>query len=126
MLKVTLVFDGGSRGNPGAGYGSYAVIRNNQQTVTHLEFGRGMTAHEAEYDTLITALETLSRQENVAHLALDIHTTSQLILNQLKGTWKAKTGRLLARRDRTLELLAAFKSYTLHQATPDFVRRSTG
>ena len=52
-----LVFDGGSKGNPGPGYGSYAITRTRDgaQRLERLEFGDGYTNNEAEYDNLIAA-----------------------------------------------------------------------
>jgi len=74
--KWVLIFDGGSRGNPGPGYGSYALIKPTGSAdlpelaepsalsarsadVVRLDFGARMTNNEAEYDTLIAALEDL-------------------------------------------------------------------
>src|SRR5215510_12788812 len=52
-----IVFDGGSRGNPGAGYGSYAVFEGTQPApVQRLEFPGSLTNNEAEYHTLLAAL----------------------------------------------------------------------
>ena len=46
-----LIFDGGSHGNPGPGYGSYALVRasDEKQDLVRLDFGREMTNNEAEY-----------------------------------------------------------------------------
>jgi ribonuclease HI len=123
MVKVLLVFDGGSRGDTGAGFGSYAIIQNNQRTITRLEFGNGMTPHEAGYDTLLTALEVLARQENPADITLEIQTASQLVVNQVKGTWKARTSRLSTRRDRVCEMSRRFKSFTLTRASREQVKQ---
>ena len=61
MADYTLIFDGGSLGNPGRGYGSYASIRNvdGKQLIKRLEFGENMTNNEAEYQTLIAGLEDI-------------------------------------------------------------------
>lgn len=123
MLKILLVFEGGSRGSPGAGFGSYAIIKNNQRTITRLEFGSGMTGPEAEYDTLINGLETLIGQENPAETVLEIRCTSQLIVNQVKGTWRVSGEGLVSRRDRARDLLRRFKGYSLKRKTRDQIRR---
>ena len=109
-MKILLVFEGGSRNPRRSGFGVYATVRNNQRTVTHLEFSKGMTANESEYDTLITALEGLSRQGAAGETALEVMTTSKLIAYQLSGTWNANTETLRQRRDRVQELMEAFKS----------------
>src|SRR5690242_11228135 len=60
-LPVKLIFDGGSIGNPGRGYGSYQVsVRGKAEPVQRLEFAGTSTNNEAEYATLIAALEALS------------------------------------------------------------------
>ena len=111
--KIVLVFDGGSKGNPGMGYGSYATTIDGKTTLTRLEFGDGVTNNEAEYDTLITALEALIEQHDTAGFNIEARGDSQLVIYQVLGTWKAKDARMRERRDRVRELLRAFKSYRL-------------
>ena len=108
-----LVFDGGSKGNPGLGYGSYAVIVGQKTTLTRLEFGDGVTNNEAEYDTLIAALQALIDAGSAPNTALEIRGDSQLIIYQVLGKWKAKDARMRARRDRVRALLPHFKSHRL-------------
>ena len=124
MSKVVLVFDGGSRGNPGAGYGSYAIVKGSQHTITRLEFGAGMTSPEAEYDTLITALKTLLRQEPVGATTIEVRTSSQLVVKQVKGTWKARDTRMQSRRDQVQGLLGQFKSFSITHISPEQVTAS--
>jgi ribonuclease HI len=124
MSKVVLVFDGGSRGNPGAGYGSYAIVKGSQHTITRLEFGAGMTSPEAEYDTLITALKMLHRQEPVGTTMIEVRTSSQLIVNQVKGTWQARDARMQSRRDQVRGLLSQFKSFSIIRVLPEQVAAS--
>jgi ribonuclease HI len=60
-----VIFDGGSRGNPGPGYGSYRLrTRDGREDVRRLEFGEAMTNNEAEYRTLIAALDDLIGESN--------------------------------------------------------------
>ena len=113
MSTIVLVVDGSSRASDGGGYGSFAIIKNNQRTVTHLEFGGRMTSHEAAYDTLITALKTVLRQELAAEMSLEIQTPSSLIVHQIKGTWATREQRLIARRDEVHRLAASFASMTI-------------
>ncbi len=41
VTDYTIIFDGGSQGNPGSGYGSYALIRNHDSKLRkkRLRFG---------------------------------------------------------------------------------------
>lgn len=111
--NILLIFDGGSRGNPGMGYGSYATTIDNKTTITRLEFGNDVTNNEAEYDTLITALETLVRQHEAEQIALEVRGDSQLVIYQVLGKWKARDARMRARRDKVRDLLRHFKSFRL-------------
>lgn len=117
MTKFTLIFDGGSKGNPGPSYGSF-VLRGPQQREdpARLRFGRG-TNNEAEYRTLIegvraalTAIEELGL--NPGQTSLEIRGDSQLVLNQLSGRWKAKDARMRSLRDQARSLLKPFGTVT--------------
>jgi ribonuclease HI len=88
-IPITLIFDGGSIGNPGDGYGSYQL-----------------TIDEAEYDTLIAALEAvLLRARDPRFVYLDIRGDSQLVIKQITGQWKIKEPRMQQRAQRVRELL---------------------
>jgi ribonuclease HI len=114
-----VVFDGGSEGNPGFGYGSYAVItRDGRRRVRRLDFEDGMTSNEAEYDTLIAALNDLSERveaagKRPADFSVEVRGDSNLVLRQVRGEWKAKDERMRQRRDLARSLLARFGGYRL-------------
>jgi ribonuclease HI len=98
--RFVLIFDGGSRGNPGAAYGSYRLQRSGAAAlpICRLNFGHG-TNNEAEYKALLAGLRGL---ENVlaqaglrpADVALEVRGDSRLVLEQLRGAWKVKNARL--------------------------------
>ncbi len=114
-----IVFDGGSEGNPGFGYGSYAVIaRDGRRRVRRLDLGDDMTNNEAEYDTLIAALEDVSERvetsgKRPADFTLEVRGDSNLVLRQVRGEWKAKEERMRRRRDVVRSLLSRFGGYRL-------------
>ncbi|MGD8473759.1 MAG: ribonuclease HI family protein [Anaerolineae bacterium] len=117
---IVLVFDGGSRGNPGWGYGSYAIQRasDGAQRLERLDLGDGYTNNEAEYDTLVAALQDLIRRleatgSDPGEFTLEVRGDSALVLNQLGGTWKAKEPRMRQRRDQCWRLLRRFGAVTL-------------
>ncbi len=116
---IALVFDGGSRGNPGEGYGSYQVRwPGAQPQVVRLRFGGHMTNNEAEYDTLIGALEAILKRLADSGAApksarLDVRGDSLLVVNQVMGEWKCKDARMEQRRDRVRALLRQFGDWTL-------------
>ena len=91
---VVLVFDGGSKGNPGLGYGSYAIIINNEADIRRLEFGDGVTNNEAEYDTLIAALEMFVEEGSAANIKLPkFAATANWSSFRQTGRWKARDAR---------------------------------
>jgi len=115
-----LTFDGGSRGNPGFGYGSYAITRvqDGAQRLERLELGDDYTSNEAEYDTLIAALQDLIQRIEEAgrepqEFLLEVRGDSALVINQLQGHWKAKEPRMRVRRDRCWRLLQRFGAVAL-------------
>ena len=59
-----IVFDGGSLGNPGRGYGSYILFGPDdlieKKKLDYADHGPAVTNNQAEYLTLINALESLS------------------------------------------------------------------
>lgn len=126
----TIVFDGGSKGNPGPSYGSYALerVQDGKQRIVRLDFGREMTNNEAEYESLIASLQGLIERIELAGRApqdftLEIRGDSALVLNQVEGTWKAKDDRMRLLRNRARALLARFKAHRLlHQDREESVR----
>lgn len=131
-LKATLTFDGGSRGNPGAAYGSYLIESRGSSTPLHrlarLEFGCG-TNNEAEYLALLAGLRDV--QASLAGVAIpteDVELTirgdSQLILRQVGGEWKVKDPRMRRLCYEAQRLLQPFGRVLLrHQPRSRTVRQ---
>jgi len=115
-----LVFDGGSLGNPGPGYGSYALIRasDGKEQVVRLDFDGKMTNNEAEYDTLIAGLSDLiqrlmEEERNPLEFSVEVRGDSGLVINQVSGGWKARDERMRVRRNQVRELLSRFAAFRL-------------
>jgi ribonuclease HI len=119
LMELTVVFDGGSRGNPGEGYGSFMVQSPNRRPVIkRLEFGDNYTNNQAEYDSLIQCLiyiiERLEATDrSPAQMQLDIKGDSDLVVNQLLGTYKVKDAALRQRHKQALELLDRFAAWLI-------------
>lgn len=111
---LVLMVDGGSRGNPGFGYGSYRISdRTGHGETVRLTFGDRVTNNEAEYRTLIAALEAALAHAG-AHgwpprqLTLAIVTDSQLVTHQVSGHWRVREARLRPLYERVQQLLRQF------------------
>jgi ribonuclease HI len=119
MRAYTLIFDGGSLGNPGDTYGSYRIQQKGEkpQSTVRLRFGHG-TNNEAEYWALIAGLKDLHQQitqqkVNPSEVHVEIIGDSQLVVNQLRGSWKAKNQRMRALRDESKAILDRFGSRSI-------------
>lgn len=120
LADFTIVFDGGSQGNPGPGYGSYALTPagDGKHNLVRLDFGRTMTNNEAEYETLIAALQGLAERVeavggSASDLSIEIRGDSALVVHQVEGTWKTKDDRMRLLRNRVRDLLRRFKAHRL-------------
>jgi len=88
-----ITFDGGSKGNPGLGYGSYEIEGpHGIEAANRMEFGQNMTNNQAEFLALIAGLKrTLELTDGQASASsLAIRGDSQLVIRGLKGEWKIK------------------------------------
>lgn len=125
-VDFLIVFDGGSRGNPGPGYGSYAVFDAlGSGEPVRLTFDGALTNNEAEYHTLLAALRDLSARLGPAapHATVKVLGDSLLVINQVKGEWQAREPRLRALRDEAVGLLRGFRAHRLaYQPRADTVQ----
>ena len=111
-----IVFDGGSLGNPGKGYGSYeitsggAVIRHQRE-----DYGDNVTNNVAEYRTLIEALKWLANElgDEANRATVRVNGDSLLVLNQLMGKWKVKNEGLRPYHREASELIRRFNRVAL-------------
>jgi ribonuclease HI len=116
-MDYLIIFDGGSKNNgrPKAeSYGSYQLSVAGKQDIKRLRFQAGTTNNEAEYKSLIAALEDLLGRIQRANRAageftLEIRGDSALVINQVQGTWQTKQQHLRPLRDRAQAIIALFK-----------------
>ena len=130
QVDYLIVFDGGSRGTPGAGYGSYAIFDATGAGFTirlTLEDGP-LTNNEAEYQTLLAALRDLSQRlgRRASATTLKVTGDSQLVIRQLSGEWDARDERMQALRDEARAALAQFQAYRLSQRPREDIVRILG
>jgi ribonuclease HI len=107
----TIVFDGGSLGNPGLGYGSYEIVGpDGNVAARQIEFGNGMTNNQAEFRALIAALADLLAREgaNASKRAIAVRGDSQLVIRGLSGEWRVKHPGLQPLHREASELLRRF------------------
>ena len=116
----TIIFDGGSRGNPGPGYGSYIILENGIQvgSIRRREFGPDLTNNQSEYMTLIEALKELVYDVVVSSRdTITVRGDSKLVLFQVgvdpntRKSWKVNQPHLVPLCSKARDLLKDFKSF---------------
>jgi ribonuclease HI len=116
-LTFEIVFDGGSLGNPGKGYGSYEITSEGA-VVRHVrhEYGNNITNNQAEYQTLIEALKWLQAElgATAKTTRVEIFGDSLLVINQLQGKWKVKNAGLRPLVTEALDLISRFGTIKLN------------
>ena len=115
MADYTIIFDGGSRGNPGEGYGSYQIVRasDGKARTRRVKFPGRRTNNEAEYMALIEALQELvggiRKSGHDPHAcSVEVRGDSQLVIRQLDGRYKVREAHLQPLHERARSLLDEF------------------
>ncbi len=109
-VRCELYFDGASIGNPGpAGYGY--VIRCGYSVLVGSGHIGEATNNVAEYTGLI---EGLRRCLELGCREVAIFSDSELVIRQLRGEYRVRSGRILPLYRTALELMAKFSSVELH------------
>jgi ribonuclease HI len=112
----TVVFDGGSLGNPGTGYGSYEIA-GPEGTVAarQVQFGNDMTNNQAEFRALIAGLEDLLERvgPRADMLSVAVRGDSQLVIRGLTGEWRVKHAGLQPLHRQAADLLRRFGTVDL-------------
>ena len=86
--KLTLQFDGGSRGNPGpAGIGIVISAADGTSLVTLGRFIGRATNNVAEYRALITAMQ---EAQKLGAKNILIRGDSELVIKQMRGEYRVK------------------------------------
>ncbi len=92
MTELTLFIDGASKGNPGhAGIG-IRVEAGGEILKEHCEYIGCTTNNVAEYRALIKGLEIATRFKANR---VTVFSDSELVVRQMNGTYKVKSGGLL-------------------------------
>jgi ribonuclease HI len=116
MVKTVLklVFDGGSLGNPGKGYGSFRLsVDGVHLPIRELQLGDYITNNQAEYRTLLESLNEaiqflIANDLDPSDASISIVTDSKLVVEQVNGRWKVKNEGLKPLRTQAQQLLGQF------------------
>ena len=119
-----LIFDGGNGGvQQSKGYGSFKLyVEKGGELLEHVQeyqFDGQMTSNEAEYNTLIIALEFIRTvYDNTKFLVIE--GDSELVRSQVLGLYKVKALHLQVLRTKVINLLEGI-TYTYNHISRDIV-----
>jgi len=108
---VNLYTDGACRGNPGQGGAGAVLVDERGEIVAALRHSLGhCTNNIAEYRALILGLEEALKKR---YSQLNIFLDSELLVNQIKGSYKVKNENLKILMSEVRKLLSYFDSYKI-------------
>ena len=111
-VHYTLMFDGGSRGNPGVCGSGYVILLENKVMYSGCKkVSLKNTNNYAEYMAIILGME-LALENNIENL--HIKGDSLLVINQLTGKWKVKSENMKEVYGMAKTLLEKFNIVTLN------------
>jgi ribonuclease HI len=86
-----------------------------KKKLDYADRGHAVTNNQAEYLTLINALESLGGRlgTDARAATVSIWGDSNLVVNQVKGSWKVKNVELAPLVERAQAALGRFKSWTI-------------
>jgi len=111
MKKLSLFTDGGARGNPGPAGIGVVILEDEKVIVQYGKYLGEATNNQAEYQALISGLETL---KEMGTEEVDIFMDSELIVKQVKGEYKVKDQILASLYLKVYNLLTHFKYSITH------------
>ena len=91
---IIMMFDGGSRGNPGkSGSGVVIIDKYQRQWRGYKYLGEHKTNNEAEYEGMIIGLKYI-HHHRMYNIRFEIQGDSKLVINQMQGVWSCNTEHL--------------------------------
>ncbi len=108
---INIYFDGGCYiSNPGAAAGAAVLISPTGKEIVNSRFLTSGTNNEAEYTGLIVGLE---KALELGYKKVQVFGDSQLVVNQVNGTYKVNLPHLRLLRDQAVKLQKQFSFCTI-------------
>lgn len=108
--RVTVYFDGASRGNPGRSAAAY-VLRDEDGVVKREGAVIGeATNNEAEYAAL---LRGLVEARELGYSVVEAVGDSELVVKQVNGDWRCRAGNLKPLRDEVVKVAESFDEFEI-------------
>lgn len=111
MSPATLHTDGGARGNPGPAGSGFVLQLSADKTIKQGSYLGEMTNNQAEYRALLAGLKQ-AQAEGVRELIC--YLDSELIVNQLNGSYRVKDAKLAPLYREAQTISASFNQISFH------------
>ena len=112
LEEAKMYTDGGSRNNPGHSACAYVICDMDDTVVEKSGYYMGIaTNNQAEYYGMIKGLE---RCRDLGIDKVNLHSDSQLVVNQMNGFYKVKNQELAPLHQQLKELADSFEQVTFH------------
>jgi ribonuclease HI len=109
-MKLSAHTDGACRGNPGPAGIGFTIERDTRIIEENYRFIGDSTNNIAEYTAMIDAL---TRMNELGADEIDIFSDSELIVNQINGSYKVKNQGLLPLYTEVIRLSGNFRKITV-------------
>ncbi len=109
-MDLTVYTDGAARGNPGEAGIGVVIYKGSQRLKTISKYLGQLTNNQAEYQALITALESV-REYPVQ--TITIKSDSELMVRQINSLYRVKDKNLFSLYQKVMELLKNFSDYRI-------------
>ena len=119
--KYVLMFDGGSRGNPGTAGAGFVIYKNNDELFAGCAPLGHATNNFAEYKGLEIGLQYAIKN---SIKSLTIKGDSKLVLNQVTNKWKVKSFTLKELHRSCRQLLGQLDNYTVEHIRRKYNKRA--
>ncbi len=117
----TLMFDGGSRGNPGVAGAGFVIYKNGEEIFAGCAPLGTATNNFAEYRALELGLQCAIKKD-ITNLV--IKGDSQLVLNQVTNKWRVKSIMLSSLYKNIRQLLEKLDTYQVEHVRRKFNKRA--
>ena len=107
---ITLYTDGAARGNPGPSASGYMAHRDGKVVSKHFSYNGVETNNYAEYRAVILALEWCRDSlKDPKETDIRLYSDSELVIRQINGRYKVKSGKLMEMNGIVRTLASHFK-----------------
>ncbi len=112
-MIINIYTDGASRSNPGNSASGYRIFDEDGNLLANNSVYNGIkTNNEAEYLAIIMALQAAEREFGHG-ITLSVYSDSQLVVSQLRGSYRVKSRELKKLHEEALTILKKFNSYSI-------------